>query len=437
MNKNIIGSNIYNVKTHNLHAILMCFLYDKYLSRSQIAKKTNLSSTTITNLIAELLEQGIVSEIDANQSNNGERTVGRPRTALKLNHDARCAIGVHIGIGKYRVALVNLYAEVKSYRIESFSLENEPDNVLNKIQQTIMDMIESNHFNHQQILGIGIGASGLVNFETGVNVLAPNLGWKSIPIKSWFQETTNYPVVVDNNVRTMAVGEAFFGKGVNVDSLAFIYGRVGVGAGFVFSGKVHRGISTGAGEIGHMIMIPQGGKECRCGQSGCLETLVTEPIIIQAAQEIVASEPNGLLAKHMHDQVSLKPIQNIFAAAREGDQATMEMIKDRAHYLGIALANLVNILNPELFILGGIFSEGKDLFLPEIEKTIQQKAFAGMGYSVRIETTSFGWEAGVIGASALALTHFFYQKPDHLSNITSTNSSKEFNYPNVYQTRKL
>jgi glucokinase-like ROK family protein len=409
---NFLGSNINKVKKHNIQAILMSLLYEKKLSRIQIAKKTSLSTTTITNLIAELLNHGIVSEIASRDIQKRQRKVGRPQTSLSLKPNARYAIGVHIGIGIYRVAIVNLYAEIIHNRIEEFSLSAPPEDILSRIIITIESVINDTNIDKNLILGVGIGASGLVNYQTGVNVLTPNLGWSSVPIREIIEDSTGFPTTVDNNVRAMAIGEAYFGKGLHVDSLAFVYGRIGVGAGFVISGKVFRGSNTGAGEIGHMIIIPNGGESCRCGQTGCLETLVSEPVIVRSARILAKTNPQSILAKYLNQTNQLPPIEQVFSAAREGDTASIEMLNERAEYLGIALANLVNIFNPELFILGGMFAQGKDLLLPHAAETMKNKAFADMGKKVRVETTSFGWRAGVVGASALALTRYFYQQSD-------------------------
>jgi glucokinase len=224
------------------------------------------------------------------------------------------------------------------------------------------------------------------------------------------QEKLNLPVVVDNNVRAMALGEAYFGAGRGADTLAFVYGRTGVGAGFVVGGDIFRGSNTGAGEIGHTIIIPEGGEPCRCGKRGCLETLVSENVILREADKIARANSDGLLAQLMKKETDLRPIERVFNAARQGDQDTRQMIAARACYLGIALANLVNILNPELILLGGMFAQGDDLILPVAEQTMRETAFAGLGEKVRVQTTSFGWRAGVIGASALALLRFFYQQ---------------------------
>jgi glucokinase len=237
------------------------------------------------------------------------------------------------------------------------------------------------------------------------------LGWRNVPIRNRLAEALALPVVVDNNARTMALGEAMFGTGRDAHALAFVYARVGVGAGFVVGGQLFRGSAAGAGEIGHATIIPSGGELCRCGNTGCLETLVSEPAIVRRAQSLATEDEGGILATHLHEGEG-RPFERVLAAARAGDAATLIMLKEQACYMGIALANLVNILNPDLIVLGGICAQGEDLLLPAIEVTMRQRAFAGLGECVRLQTTSFGAHAGTVGAAALALDTFFYRQPD-------------------------
>jgi glucokinase-like ROK family protein len=285
--------------------------------------------------------------------------------------------------------------------------------VLTETSALVKKAIIQSGVDPQQVVGVGVGASGLVNPYTGVNVVAPNLGWRDVPMRDWFAEWLGLPVCVDNNVRAMALGEAMFGMDQAVHTLAFVYARIGVGAGFVVDGQLYRGSGAGAGEIGHTTIIPDGGDLCRCGNTGCLETLVSEPAIVRLAEELARQDRQSILATHLQNGEGTA-IERIFAAARAGDTATCAMLNERACYIGIALANLVNVLNPELIVLGGIFAQGQDLLLPLTESTLRQRAFANLGERVRLQTASFGRQAGVIGAAALALNAFFYQQPETL-----------------------
>jgi glucokinase-like ROK family protein len=319
-------------------------------------------------------------------------------------------IGVHIGVGLFRVAITNLCAEILHSHIEPFDIHTPAIDVLENIIAIIQTLISEGQIDRKLLLGIGVGASGLVDYQTGVNILAPNLGWHDIPIQTILETSLNLPVTVDNNVRAMALGEAYFGQGRGIDSLAFVYGRTGVGAGFVVDGKVFRGAGAGAGELGHVIMVPEGGEACRCGQNGCLETLVSEQVILRRAETAALKRPEGQLAACLRNPGEGRPIEAVFRAARLGDPDAADIVEQVGCYLGIALANLINIFNPELILLGGMYAQAEDLIVPQAAKTMRNMAFAGMGEKVRLQTTGFGWRAGVIGAAALALMSFFYDR---------------------------
>ena len=402
-----LGSNINLVKAHNMQAILLSFLHNEKISRVELARQSSLSTTTITNLTAELLNEGIIEEEVSGASTKQQR-VGRPRTMLRLIPEARYAIGVHIGIGVFRVAVTDLRANFIHNKLASFDQGTSPEEVIQNIADLIEETIHESQIDRSKIIGVGVGASGLVDYETGVNVLSPRLVWRDVPITATLQSRLNLPVSVDNNVRCMALGEAFFGAGKDVSVLAFVYGRIGVGAGFVVNGQVFRGSGAGAGEIGHTIMLHDDGEVCTCGNVGCLETLVSERVLIKRAFELAKSRPDCLLAKYLDQAEESRTLDLIFDAACDGDDGAKGLITELATNLGVALSNLVNILNPELILLGGMFAQGCDLILPVAEKTMREKAFGGLGEKVGIQVTSFGWRAGVTGAAALALMSFFY-----------------------------
>ncbi len=342
------------------------------------------------------------------------RPVGRPSTSIHLEFNARYVIGVHIGIGVFRIGVVNLVGEVLINHIGHFAVDDPAPQVLDQMAAAIEAIISASQVERSRFLGVGIGASGLVDFNKGVNIVAPNLNWHDVPIRDTLQERLDLRVVVDNNVRSMAIGEKYFGAGRDVDSLVFVYGRIGVGAGLIFKGEVFRGSTTGAGEIGHTVMLLEGGEACRCGNHGCLETLVSEPSILREAEKIMHSHPAGILARLAQQRPDMTPIELVFTAAREGDPDIRALLDKRAYYLGVATASLVNLFNPEMILFGGIYAQGQDLLLEPTIRTVQQMAFGGLGDQVRIQATCFGWKAGMIGAAALGLMYFFYQQTESI-----------------------
>lgn len=420
-----LGRNIENVKAHNLRAVLLTLLYHGPISRVHIAQRTGLSTTTITNLVNELLAQGIVYEAEREAPGRGRRATnpmnaGRPATPVGLVPGARSAIGIHFGVDTLRAGVVDLFGTLNCYRVVRHPTDAPASRVLEQAVALAEEVIVAGCVQRESLVGVGVGASGLVDPETGVNVLAPNLGWRDVPIRDILANQLHLPVFVDNNVRAMALAEGLFGAGKGINTLAFVYGRVGVGAGFVVNGQVYRGSKAGAGEIGHTTVIPAGGAPCRCGNTGCLETLVSEPEIVQRAQALAERAPDSLLATLLNNPATSGQttpeysgaalIEQVFAAARGGDRNAQMLLNERADYMGMALANLVNLVNPDMIILGGLFAAGHDVLLPQIEETMRRRSFAGLGQKVALRVTTFGRQAGVIGAGALALDAFFYRQ---------------------------
>ena len=291
----------------------------------------------------------------------------------------RYALGVHIGVGVYRAAITNLHAEIIDSELQNFQLTQPAEKVLDQIAHSIRSLVKRNKLKHERILAVGIGASGLVDHEAGINVFSPRLQWHDLALRARLEQKLDYPVVVENNVRAMALAESLFGRGRGVDILAFVYGRIGVGAGFILKGSIFRGGGAGAGEMGHTTILGQSGEQCSCGNTGCLETLVSEPALLRKAQEHIAKDPGSLLKTFMQERNLPLSAELVFDAARAGDKAMQAEIHKQACYLGVSLANLVNVLNPELILLGGIFAQGHDLYLPAITQTVQDCAFGGLG----------------------------------------------------------
>lgn len=383
-----LGTTSSNIKLHNQSAILLALLHNENISRVHLANILGVSAATITNLVSDLSQKGHIIETGLVPS---EGQVGRRRRALQLVPDSGFAIGVHIDVGKVYIALTDLLGTIIDRLFFEHNL-NEPNQyVLSEVNKHIHQIIERNPDKRDAIVGIGIAASGLVDTERGINLIAPNLNWCDVPIQEVLARTIDYPIIVENNVRAMAFGESLFGNARDYNVIAFIYGRIGVGAGLVLNGEVYRGAGAGAGEIGHTLLVCQ---DKQREELTPLEDMVSELAILTLAKERTGKSYT---------------FSTLLESARAGDEALLSLLDERAYYLGIALTNLVNILNPELIVLGGIFREAHDLMLEKIRETIEQYAFANLGEQVEIRVTAFGNEAGMIGSAALALDTFFYR----------------------------
>ena len=250
--------------------------------------------------------------------------------------------------------------------------------------------------NGQRLIGMGVGASGLVDVHAGVNLIAPNLKWHDVPIPKLLSEHCGLPVAVDNNVRCMALSESMYGAGQETRALAFVYARIGVGAGLVVDGRLYHGAGYGAGEIGHWVVSGPYGNDMP--QPLTLEDLISEREIVKRAERL---DPTPLAG-------ASRPIQAVFQAAREGHERFGQLLDEVAYFTGVALANLVDVLNPELILLGGLLEEGYDLLQQPIADTMRGFAFAGLGKQVEILPATFGPNCGEVGAAVLAFDEFFY-----------------------------
>lgn len=394
------GGNAVHIKAHNLSSILLTLLRHQPISRVRLSRQIGLSTTTVTNLVTELVDQGIVTE-DGTDMLALPGGAGRLPRALRFVPESRYALGVFIGVRRIRVVLGDLGARIVAMEVTPHVAGEEPTATVGRIVELARALLERHGLagDRERVVGVGVGASGLVSRDTGVNLLAPSLSWRDVPLRDLLADGLGLPVVVDNNVRTMALAESLFGAGQEAGALILVYGLIGVGAGIVIDGRVYRGSRYGAGEIGHWTMLPDGGQPCRCGNSGCLETLIAEPAIVAMAREL---RPELAAAE--------APLDAIFAAARAGDVELRAMLEERARYLGIALANLIDVLNPELILLGGLFHQGFDLLQPVVEETMRRRAFGDLGRDVRLLPATFGPQSGEVGAIALALQSFFFQQ---------------------------
>jgi predicted NBD/HSP70 family sugar kinase len=405
-----------SIKSENQRTLLLTLLRHQPISRIRLSRRTGISSTTVTNLTAPLVQAGIVSEVgpDLLAITAG---AGRPPLALALVPDSRYALGIHIGVRKSQIALGTLEAQLIDQCVVAHHQGESPQQVLERLAQAARQLAAENGLalDSGRIIGVGVGASGLVDNEHGINIWAPSLNWHDVPIARNLS-TLGLQVVVENNVRSMALAESLFGGGQGRRVLAFVYARMGVGAGLVIDGHIYRGSRHAAGEIGHWTLLPKDGEICRCGNRGCLETLISEAVLVAEG---------GRLAPEILTDAD--PLEALFTAARSGHQSLQKMLSERAEYLGIALANLVNVINPEVILLGGLLYQGYDLFQPVVEATMRQRSFKGIGLQEEMRPATFGMDAGAVGAVTLALDTFFYSgSPDLKQNrMIRTGKSNE------------
>ncbi len=252
------------------------------------------------------------------------------------------------------------------------------------------------------LVGVGMGAPGPVNFENGSIYVAVNIGWRDYPLKELLEKELEIPAVVDNDANVASFGEFWKGAGKGTNDLVCITLGTGVGGGVITNKHLVHGISGAAGELGHITVQPEGGAPCNCGKTGCVETIASATGIVRLALEKIKKHPNSTIA-NIFNQTGLITSKDVVECAIGGDQASQDVLDEVAMYLGLAAANVGNIINPDIIVIGGGVSKAGDIILKPIERYFKQFAFPRVAESTEIKVASLGNDAGVIGAAGLIM----------------------------------
>lgn len=306
------------------------------------------------------------------------------------------AIGIDLGGTDIKAALVTPSGEIDTVIKRTTPVESGADGIADRIAGMVHDLKADRGFTPESLTGVGIGVPG-VTTPDGTVVLAPNLNWHHIPFKQILEGRLNLRVEIDNDASVAALGEARQGAGAGCDSLVLLTLGTGIGGGIVLNGQIYHGASFAAGELGHMCMEPDG-PTCGCGKKGCLEALTAGPAMVRTARQALSEGRSSCLA----DTGDLTP-EAICNAADGDDGLGRETVARSARYLGIAIANIINIISPDVIAIGGGISAAGDLLLTPILESARENTLEGMFDHTRILLATLGNNAGVLGAAHLVL----------------------------------
>ncbi len=400
-NKSAIPLSRIDVRPHNRRLLLQILRMRGELSRAELAAQSGLSPAAVSNVIAELIESGLVQELAAAPQKKGK--LGRPGMLVSLAREKKAVLAVQIGAGVLQVGVCDLEANVLASESSRFALSSTGEQVLASAVGMLKRSIESSGMTMDDVLGIGVGAAGLVDHEQRVNLSSPNLGWTNVAMADYLEDAFDRPAVVDHNVRAMAMGETSYGLGRGLESLAFIYIRTGVGAGLVLGGSAYRGGTHGAVEFGHIRVVP-GGKTCNCGGQGCLETVASDQII---KEKVLAA---GLIPDSAAAS-STAWIDEFIGSVASGNPQAVAIRDELVEHLARALLAVINLLNPQMIVLGGLLADLGDVIVDPLRTVLPPQVLPIIRDGIRIERTSFGAHAGLIGAATVALGHFVFGTP--------------------------
>lgn len=375
-------------------ALLLRLLWRaRQTSRAELARKTGLSRSTISAIVADLLEGGLVEE-----SHAGESSGGRKPIVLTFCDDAHLLVGVDMGATHVGVVVTNLRAQVKGWSARPFPVRTKPLGALALIQELIDEALAQAKGPKAKVLGIGVGVPSPVHPDHPGQLLPLILPkWAEVDLLDALHKTYGLPVFVDNDANLGALAEAWWGEGRHANNLAFIKVAYGVGSGLIIDGRIHRGQDGTAGEIGHTSLDPSG-PQCVCGLRGCINTLIGTQRLLELVVERAPKFPTSSLAARKRPG-----LEHLVAAARERDPLALDIMAHVGRVLGTAIANLLNLLAPEVVVLGGGITEAGEALFGPIHETVRATSLARPGAQTPIQVSTLGIQGIALGAATLAL----------------------------------
>ena len=372
-------------------------------SKSDLVAFTEYSRTKITSCIDSLLEKNIIV---ANTITG--YTGGRRSKEFSLNGNFGLVAGIDIGATSIDLAIADFSGKLLVRYSEPASVKDGPIRILGRVCSLLENLIQEGGLSLKKLNGIGIGVPGPVDFPVGSLVSPPIMpGWDRYPIiqtvQQWFPSSN---VVVDNDVNVMALGEIYQGAGKGVDNLIFVKIGTGIGAGIICEGKIYRGSSGCAGDIGH-IGVDKNGPLCHCGNKGCLEAVAAGPAIAGRSLAAAQAGKSPILMKYYENNGNVLRAEDVGNASREGDALAIEIIRESGQFVGDVLAGLVNFYNPGMIVIGGGVSNLGDLLLSSIRQSVLRRSLPLATRDLLIVFSEIGTDAGVIGAINLAMDNNF------------------------------
>lgn len=331
-----------DIRVANRFEVLRRILAAGAVSRREVAARTGLSQATVSTLVAELVALGLLTEVGFQDSGGG-----RPRGLVAVDPTGGALVGVDVAETYVHVDAFDAALSVlASHEDRLHPAENRPDQVVAHVVTGVRSVLGHRAVAGRRLLGVGVSVPGQVDREGGVSAFAPNWDWHDVPLRGLLADALDLPLYLDNPLRASVVAELWFGAGRGRDHVAVLTLGTGVGAGLAFGGALYRGATNSAGEWGHTRLVPDG-RPCHCGARGCVETYVGAPGIVAHLRERDPASP----MLRPDDQTAT--IDALAAGVAAGDPTATAVVADTAHHLGVAVADLVNLVNPQVVALSG------------------------------------------------------------------------------------
>lgn len=394
-----------DLRSVNRQSVLRRLYFDGPMSRLELSQHSRLSPATITNVVNDLLKEDIVIETGMVESEGG-----RPRTILAVNPQYGYFIGVDLGETHVQLDLFDLrMTQLKTVRYLLSPQEASPEQYIDYIVTGLNELQTAANVQPEMILGVGVGLPGLVERGGKYVVSSPIWNWENVGFGAMLRSRIALPIFLDNGAKAMTLAETWFGAGRGYQNLIVVLIGTGIGSGIITHGSLYRGPTNSAGELGHTIIMLNG-RACRCGSQGCLEAYAGAPGMIATLRDLAPDSPL-LDADHESDN-QLAILNNLVGAVEQGDKAAQETLRITASYLGVAIANVVNLFNPEMIVLGGwVGLQVGPAILDYVREFVDRYALPPLRKVVRIDLSQLGQDAICMGAACLILDQFLSGNP--------------------------
>ena len=393
-------NNQVQLKNFNRRTVLGYIRRNGTATKAGLASVTGLTFMAIKKILAELQELNLIR--DGQMESGG---MGRKAVSYVINENYRYTIGIHINKFITCIALLNLRGQILA--IERYSMDKEFENqndFVTMLAEAVNRVIEKSGVKRDDILGIGVGAPGPLDCESGVILTPPNMPMLDyLPLKETLEGRTGFPVFLNKDTNVIAFAEYWYRNNRDCSNLAYVEVDMGIGSGIIIDGKLNVGANCIAGEFGH-ITIDLNGPLCNCGNRGCLEAMSSGIAVLRMLGEQLENQKDHPL---YHKRNSLT-IEDVFEMTDKKDLLTISILNRSAFYVGVAVSNLINTFDPEMIILGGILIQKYPMYFNIVQDVANQRKVKGakenyMAVSVLREN------AGVIGAGEIVTDHFFNQ----------------------------
>jgi predicted NBD/HSP70 family sugar kinase len=354
-------------------------------TRAELVEQTGLARSTVSQRVDQLLAHGLL--ISANTTTS---TGGRPPTVLEFNHEFGVVLAGDVGATRCHAAVTDLDANILAEATDQIAVSDGPDVVLPWLLQRFDGLLAEAGRTRSDVRGVGVGLPGPVEFATGQAVHPPIMpGWNGVPVAAQLSGALSAPVLVDNDVNVMAIGEHRLAW-PTTENLLFVKVGTGVGCGIVAGGHIYRGADGAAGDLGHIRAPRAEGVTCACGNDGCLEAIVGGGALASALREA------GITAHDVHD---------VAALLHQGDRTALALARQAGRDIGDVLASIVNFFNPTVVVFGGETSDAAEDLLTGVREVVYKRSPPLATSRLTIVHSHAGERAGIVGASVMATEH--------------------------------